>query len=485
MCWKFPATKLMRARCTAVCLVGLSAMLGCAPPIEQAGGELTVFEGARLITGDEGPPIEDSVFVVEGARFVAVGSRGELEIPAGARRVDLSGRTVMPGKVDLHGHIGFQHTADGTMAKEYYTRENLIDHLERLAYYGVSAVVSVGDLVDRSDLNGGRSGWGKVPLTVRDEDVPGAALFRTAGPGIAWPGSGPQGHPARTDVPYPVATVEAAREAVADYATMDPAFIKIWVDEREGRMQTLTPPIYLAIIEAAERAGIPVAAHNVTLANAKTLLEAGVVGWLHLPVRGGEVPDEELLGLVRARVADGALLWFHPNVGSAATSREDWSDPLLTEVVDPALIEQFWGERLASRTPDEIERARETLRRLGETTVLPLRAAGMKIVLGSDTGQTRFFIGWMGQLELENWVRLGLTEAEAIVAATRDSALAAGLDTGLIAAGQSADFVVLNANPLEDIANSRRIDAVYLRGQRVDREALRARWQAEFKSTRE
>lgn len=476
---------MMPAKSIAACLLGLSAALGCTPPGEPAGGDVTAFVGARLITGDEGPVIEDSVFVVDGSTFAAVGSRDELEIPADARRVDLTGLTVMPGKVDLHGHIGFQHTADGTMAKEYYTRENLIDHLERLAYYGVSAVVSVGDLVDRSDLNGGRTGWGNVPLAVREAAVPGAALFRTAGPGIAWPGSGPQGHPSRTDVPYPVATVEQAREAVADYAAMDPAFIKIWVDEREGTMQTLTPPIYLTIIEAAASAGIPVAAHNVTLANAKALLEAGVTGWLHLPVRGGEVPDDELLGLVRARVAAGATIWFHPNVGSAATTPEDWNDPLLTEVVDPELIEQFWGERLASRTPDDIERARENLRRLGATTVLPLRDAGMTIVLGSDTGQTRFFIGWMGQLELENWVRLGLTPAEAIVAATRDSALAAGLDTGLIAAGQSADFVVLDANPLEDIANSRRINAVYLRGQRVDREALRARWQAEFRNARE
>jgi imidazolonepropionase-like amidohydrolase len=113
--------------------------------------------------------------------------------------------------------------------------------------------------------------------------------------------------------------------------------------------------------------------------------------------------------------------------------------------------------------------------------VLKLRDAGMKIVLGSDTGQSRFFIGWMGQLEFENWVHLGLTPAEAIVAATRDSAAMAHLNTGVVAPGRNADFLVLDANPLDNIANSRRISRMFLRGQEVDRAALRAKWQAEFR----
>lgn len=450
----------------------------------HAQGTATVFEGARLITGD-GRVIENSAFLVENAQFVSVGRKGKLQIPPGASHIDLTGKTVMPAKVDLHGHIGFQHDADGTMAKEYYTRENLIDHLQRLAYYGVSATIGIGDLVDRSDLHGGRTNWGKVPLQVRDEIVPGAALFRTAGPGIAWPGSGANGHPSRMDVPYPVTTVEEARAAVQDNVRMKPEFIKIWVDDRGGRTRKLTPPLYLAIIDEAHKYNVPVAAHNVTLADAKLLMRAGVEGWLHLPVRNGEVPDDELLGIIKDRIArkDRPNLWFNPGAGWTASSRETWDDPLLRDTISPQQIQARWGDYLAKLTPESVERARRNLRQIGATNALKLRDAGMKIVLGSDTGQTRFFIGWMGQLEFENWVYMGLTPMEAIVAATRDSAQAAHLNTGLMAPRRSADFTVLDANPLDDIANSRRINQVYLRGQRVDRAALRAKWQAAWKKS--
>ena len=461
----------------------------------QASGPsaVTVFEGARLITGDGGAPIEDAAFMVENGVFTRVGRRGELPVPAGAAHVELSGKTVMPTMTDLHGHIGFQNIPEGTMSKATYTRENLIDHLQRLAYHGVGAVVSIGDLMDRSDLHGGRTNWGDVPLRVREEVIPNAALFRTAGAGISWPGAGAQGHVSRADVMYPVTTVEEVRAAVADYVKMKPEFIKIWVDDRQRTKMTLTPPLYRAILEEAHKYNVPVGVHNVTLADAKELMRGGMEGWLHVPVRGGEAVDDELIAIVKQRIADNdrPIIWMTPalitawmNASWATTpdgQRPAWlDDPLLRQTYSPQQIEAYWG---TSRKQGIINRyiARD-FELLGKNA-MTLRAAGMRIVSGTDTGQVQFLIGYFNHLDLESMVAIGMTPAEAIVAATRDAADVAHLNTGMVAAGRQADFIVLDANPLESISNTRRINKVYLRGQEVPRAAMAAKWQAQFRQT--
>jgi imidazolonepropionase-like amidohydrolase len=418
-----------------------------------------------------------------------VGRRADVTAPAGATRIDLSGKTVMPTLVDLHGHIGFQNIAEGTMSKEMYTRENLIDHLELLAYNGVGAVIGVGDLVSRSDLHGGRTSWGDVPLRVRDEVVPGAALFRTAGPGIAWPGSGAQGHPSRVDVSYPVSNEAEARAAVRDYATMKPAFIKIWVDDRGGTKTTLSPPLYRAVADEAHKFNIPVGVHNVTLANAKELMRAGVEGWLHVPVRAGETADDELVAIVKDRIAknDRPKIWMTPSLitqwmNTQGGARPEWlDDPLLQAAYSAADIEEQWGKSLRKMTPRDVAAARRSFES-DSRSAMKLRAAGITVVNGTDTGQTRFWVGYFNHLDLESLVAMGLTPSEAIVAATHDSAAVAQINTGTVAAGKSADFIVLDANPLDRISNTRKINRVYLRGVEVDRAALRARWQAHRKS---
>jgi imidazolonepropionase-like amidohydrolase len=449
----------------------------------------TVFEGARVITGD-GSVIEDGAFIVVNDRIAAVGRRGDLQIPAGAVRVNLAGKTVMPTMTDLHGHIGYQNVAASTMSKEMFTRENLIDHLQRLAYYGVGAIVGIGDLVDRSDLHGGRTNWGDVPLRVRDEVIPGAALFKTAGPGMAWPGAGAQGHPSRADVMYFVTTPEEARAAVDDYVRIKPEFIKIWVDDRGGRIKTLPPPLYRVIADEAHKHNVPVGVHNVTLANAKELLRAGVEGWLHVPVRGGESVDQEIIGIVRDRIArnDHPVMWITPSlhpgwmtaswVNTPAGRHPAWlDDPLLSATYPPQQIAEAFTE---AQKQNPGSRAAVHEFELEGRNAMALRAAGMRIVMGTDTGQTRHWIGYYNHMALESFVGMGMSPSEAIVAATRDSAEIAKVNSGLVAPGRNADFIVLDANPLESISNSRRIDKVYLRGQEVPRAAFAAKWQSQF-----
>ena len=304
----------------------------------QTPGRVTVFEGARLITGDGSAPIENAVFIMENNLFTAVGRQGQLQIPAGATRVNLAGKTVMPAKVDLHGHLGYEDVVAGTTSKANFNRANLIEHLERYAYMGWSAVISIADLEEREIFPGdhldvyqskrdpllpttGRMRWGHLPSQMAKEELPNAALFRTAGQGIGTPGGGAGGHPSRNDVMYPITTPEEARRAVQDYVKTNPEFVKIWVDARGGnlKMGTLTPPLYIAVIQEARRLGFDTAAHTVTLADAKELYKAGLVGAVHIPVRGGDHPDEEFLAIIRDRVAKSDRpIWFQEHGSSTA-----------------------------------------------------------------------------------------------------------------------------------------------------------------------
>src|SRR6516225_6523614 len=474
-------------RLSSALLFSAGFILAMAGAAAAQAPTVTVFEGARLITGDGSAPIENSAFVVTNDRITQIGRRGEVTVPPGAKRVDISGKTVMPTMVDLHGHFGFQNIPAGTMSKETFTRENLIDHLQRLAFHGVGAVVGVGDLVDRSDMKDGRTGWGDVVLRVRDEIIPNAALFKTSGAGMAWPGSGAQGDPSRVDVAYPVATVEEARAAVRDYVRIKPEFIKIWVDDRGGRKPTLTPALYGAILDEAHKFNVAVAVHNVKQADAKEMVRGGMEGWLHVPVREGEVADDELVALVKDRVArnDHPNMWMTLSLITAwqnthGGGRPDFlDDSRLRASYPPAQIEQYWGEPLRKMTPERRARAKAQFESDAKSA-MRLRAAGIRVVGGTDTGQTRFLIGYFNHMDLESMVAMGMTPAEAIVAATRDGAEIAKFNTGLVAAGRNADFIVLNANPLENISNTRRIDRVFLRGHEVPRAETAAKWQAQF-----
>jgi imidazolonepropionase-like amidohydrolase len=142
-------------------------------------------------------------------------------------------------------------------------------------------------------------------------------------------------------------------------------------------------------------------------------------------------------------------------------------------------VQQQQGEELERMTPEVVERARRSSRATGDVAKMLIKA-GMKLVYGSDNGSAGRGFGWYEQLRFENWVTMGFTPAEAIVMATRDAADVAKINTGLVAPGRSADFIVLDANPLDNIANTRRINRVYLRGREVDRAGMRARWQAKW-----
>ena len=231
------------------------------------------FEGARLIDGNGGAPVERSAFLVEDGILAWVGAPGEREAPEGAARVDLTGKTVIPALIDAHQHVGLTSVTEGTYSTDNYTLANLVDHLQRTAYHGVAATMSLGLEADET-----------LAFELRNARFPNAARFLTSGRGIAaTPMAGPQ-QEYRRGIPRGAQTAAEGRTAVDELHGHGVDIIKIWVDDRGGTVPKLEPEVYRAIIDEAHARGMRVTAHlgsTSGLADAKDLLRAGVDGFAH------------------------------------------------------------------------------------------------------------------------------------------------------------------------------------------------------------
>ena len=436
---------------------------GASPAYSQA--RVTVFEGARVIAGDGSAPIENGTIVVTGSRITAVGRRGEVAAPAGAARVDVTGKTVMPALIDDHVHMGYRRGTSFT--PDNYTRENLIDMLDRYAWYGIAAVLETG------------TGRGDLPYRVRAEAHTGAR-YLTTGSGFGMPNAGPGG-PMR-DSAYGVTEEAQARKYVQELAAHKADMVKIWVDDRNGTVEKLKPNLYRAIIDEAHTHNLRVMAHTTELADAKDLLRAGLDGFAHM-VRDRDV-DDEFLALLKARPSVFFLETLWGERRAIFTAKPAWvEDPALREAFTAESVQQL-AEQLSpdpKADPQAVQRSR-TMAATNLRNTAKLYAAGARIGLGTDTGGVTGgqFFGLGSHVELELLVtKVGLTPMQALVIGTRNSAQNLGLtDLGTLAAGKSADFIVLDANPLDDIANTRRINRVYLRGEEIPRAALSAKWNA-------
>jgi imidazolonepropionase-like amidohydrolase len=375
-----------------------------------------VFDNARVIVGD-GRVIDNASIVVTGSRITQV-ARGPVRGPNGAMHVNLAGKTVMPAIVDTHNHLS-------------QTRDALVDDLRRRAYYGVGAAMSLGQ--DTTDMS----------FEVRAQTIPGAARFFTAGRGITAP------EPGRTTAPYWVKSVDDVRKDVDELAAKKVDLVKIWVDDRNGTVTKLSPELYTAAINEAHKHGLRAIAHVYTLQDAKGLVRAGIDAFAH-GVRDKDI-DAEYVGLVKQR----PNLVMGPNMPDRGVKVDySWLKASLP-AADYAKLEEGNTDR-----PKDAEFWGIQARNLKK-----LSDAGMKIVVGTD-GNTP----WAPHVEMADMVAAGMTPAQVLMAATKNGAEFLRIkDMGTIEANKSADFIVLTANPLDDITNTRKIDAVYLRGQQIDR----------------
>ena len=423
--------RVMRSILTLVFALAFTAQ--ALPALAQS----TALVGGRIIDGT-GKVIENGTVVIAGGKITAVGP-ASTPVPAGATRVDVKGKTLLPGLVNAHGHVA--GTVGLANDKNGFTRENLERQLRTYAMYGVTTVFSLGDDTPQS-------------FVLRNLPAEGRARLFVAGPVIG-------GN-----------TADEARAAAGKVAELMPDLLKIRVDDNLGSSRKMPEDAWRAVLEVADARKLPVAVHVYYLADAKATLMAGADLIAH-SVR--DVPvDEAFINEMKKR-----------NVCYSPTLTRELStyiyDATPTWVDDPFFLkgaEKGVPEQL--KDPKRHEQVRNSgAWKAGQQYKASLEVAkrnlktlvdrGVRIAFGTDSGPPGRFQGFFEHLELEMMVEAGLTPMQALVSATGDAAQChnkAGR-FGTLAAGAAADIVILNQNPLDNIRNTRSIDAVWIAGKKA------------------
>jgi imidazolonepropionase-like amidohydrolase len=415
-------------------------------------GEVKVLKNFTLIDGTGGPPLEHAAMIIDNGRIRWIGPEAELKSPASAETIVLTNRYVMPGIINLHGHIG--NTVGLKQDASFFTRENIELNLKTYASYGVTTVLSMG--TDQDLIFKIRAEQRGRPLMTR---------IYTAGQGFVFKG----GYGGLASVTPGVATVAEVEPAVAAQAEKHVDIIKLWVDDHLHTQKKMPYDIAGAIIESAHRHQLRAAAHIFYLEDAKRLTEFGVNGLAH-SVRDKPVDDELIAQMKKHGTWQmAATLTREASMFIYAGTPPFADDPFFTRGVPASVVQTLKSpayQRTISQDPDFpeyrgfFETAKRNLKRLVD--------AGIPYGFGTDSGPPGRFPGYFEQWEMELMVDAGLTPMQVITAATGSAArFLQAKDLGTLQAGKWADLIVLDRDPLADIHNTRTIHAVYIAGNAV------------------
>jgi len=450
--------KLLRFRRVCAAAVVSGASIFPCQPLHAA--PVTLFTGARLIDGSGQPPIENGTLVIDGDRIVAAGKIDPAPYAAksGVQVVHCEGETIMPSLISDHSHLGV--VKGDNISAANFTPENIQAALRQYEGYGVTAVLSLG--MNKDSL-----------YALRDQQragrFPGADIF-TADRGLGAVSAAPP-QPIGPDQVARPASPDEARKMVREMAARHPDIIKCWVDDLFGQAPKMPPEIYAAIIDEAHRNGLRVAAHLFYLDDAKSLLRDGLDVVAH-SVRDQPV-DQEFLDLMKARHAayiptldldESQFIYAaHPPWMESAAFRAAVSPALLARWLSPAYAYRISKNPFTPLNRSALAHGLENVKRVHD--------AGILVGFGTDSGAMPTRLpGWAEHRELQLLVQAGLTPMDAIVCATRNAAEVLGdiKDRGTLEAGKRADFLLLAANPLDDIGNTTRLIAIYHGGMRIE-----------------
>lgn len=418
-----------------------------------------VIKDVTLIDGSGGPPLFNATVVVIGERIALIGEGGTLEVSAGAEVLDGTGKTLIPGIINLHGHVGL--TMGLSQAQQHYTRANVIDNLRTYARYGVTTTTSMG-----TDLD--------LVVGVRDEinrgQLPGHARVITALQGFTTRDGYPTQAPGVKGLAIEVSSVAEAEDHVDQLAQSGAQLVKMWVDSHHDTFKKLEQPIYQAIIERAHQRGLLAAAHLYELSDAKRLVDAGLDLIVH-SVRDTEVDR----GLIRRLLARGVT--YAPTLTRElstyvyADSPAWLKDPFFTHGVDSSVVQGLRTTMRNTQSSDPEGAINRENFRMAMRNLKRLSDAGARIGFGTDTGPPGRFAGYFEHREAELMVEAGLTPMQVIVAFSRNAAEGLGIDRdfGTLAEGKVADMILLNSNPLGNMRDLRDIHTVFVGGRAVSR----------------
>jgi imidazolonepropionase-like amidohydrolase len=412
----------------------------------------TVLRDFTLVDGTGRAAVPHSAVVVEDGRISWVGSTAKLKVPAGATEVKLAGKFVVPGLIDNHVHLGLVH--DVAQDIKYYSRDLVEQQLRIYAAYGVTAVQVLG--TDKDEIFAVRADQRKAQ--------PQMARVYTSGQGLVFKGS----YGGVAGLNQGVANAAEARRAVDEQVAKGVDFIKLWVDDEFGDLPSRMPAdISKAIIDQAHKHRLRAIAHIFYLDNARTLVSQGVDGFAH-SVRDQPV-DQALLDAMKQRGVVQMAATLSREASFTYTKLPFLDDPFFNRSITPAALATLASterqQKLAAgkhfhQYPAVLETALSNTRRE--------IAAGVSYGVGSDSGPSARFGGHFLHWELQLMVQAGLTPLQALTAATGTNAKLIGAsELGTIEPGKAADLLVLDADPVADIRNTRTIHAVYVAGKPV------------------
>ncbi len=417
------------------------------------------IKGVTLIDGSGNHSLENATVLVIDDRISLIGEGGTLVAPDNTREVDGTGKTLVPGIINLHGHVGL--TKGLEQSQQHYTRENIIENLKVYAAYGVTTTTSLG--TDRDSVL-------RVRDDIRQGRLPGLARVLTALNGLTTVDGYPTQAPGVKGLVHEVKGTDEARKAVNEVADAGAGLFKVWVDSHHGTFVKVPSMIYAAAIEEAHSRGLVTAAHVYERADAEKLAAAGIDIMAH-SVRDKDV-NENLIRVLRAKDVTYAATLTREQSTFVYADKPNWlSDPFFTSHVPEPVLEALATTMLDTQTKDPENEINRKNYSMAMRNLKALADAGVTIGFATDTGPPGRFAGYFEHWEAELMVEAGLSPMQVIVAYSKNNseALEIDRDFGTLAEGKVADMILLNSNPLEDIRNLRDIEAVYIGGREVSR----------------